>query len=380
MEAHKSFNGLGKIEDSCNMIMGLIALGAMARVIPFRQQYPNPNDPAAKKPKVVEMVPKEHQSVAPIGFYIFQVEAAGKSSSVQIKLILAVGLIFFFLLFRVWPDWLKQAMWYVSWYTLCFLIGMAIVRAIVWFAIFHIGIDFWIFPNYFIDSDNILDSFWPLLSCEKREDMFDFRMLIVRIVSAIAISYGVQEFLKDPENLDSLTSGGQEIWDEMYDWGHHKFMGTVDPNQQIEVKKSARQIYAEAFMEDENPMFRTNTHFANVADDDSVREAQAKWEEEQKMTAEERARRKFEESLEEEDDAPNAAAAAAAKEQESSGDAASTDADSEDLLDKLTGNTDEGDDDEAQEETKAKEPEAAKATKTQESTTASDDKKGTAKQ
>jgi|Transcript_44072 hypothetical protein len=100
-------------------------------------------------------------------------------------------------------------------------------------------------------------------------------------------------------------------------------------------------------MEDENPMFRTNTHFANVADDDSVREAQAKWEEEQKMTAEERARRKFEESLEEEDDAPNAAAAAAAKEQESSGDAASTDADSEDLLDKLTGNTDEGDDDEA---------------------------------
>lgn len=60
METHKGFNGLKKVEDSCNLLMGMIALGAMARVIPFRQQYPNPNDPAAKKPKVVEMVPKQH--------------------------------------------------------------------------------------------------------------------------------------------------------------------------------------------------------------------------------------------------------------------------------------------------------------------------------
>jgi len=51
------------------------------------------------------------------------------------------------------------------------------------------------------------------------------------------------------------------MWDEVYAWGNSKFMGTVDPNQQVEVKKNARQIFAEAFMDDENPMFRTNTHF-----------------------------------------------------------------------------------------------------------------------
>lgn len=54
----------------------------------------------------------------------------------------------------------------------------------------------------------------------------------------------------------------------MHDWGQNKFMGTIDPNQQIEVKKSARQIYAEAFMDDENPMYRTNTHFADFDDED----------------------------------------------------------------------------------------------------------------
>ena len=37
METHKTFNHLETIEDSCNLVMGLIALGAMVRVIPFRQ-------------------------------------------------------------------------------------------------------------------------------------------------------------------------------------------------------------------------------------------------------------------------------------------------------------------------------------------------------
>ena len=91
----------------------------------------------------------------------------------QLKLVFAAGLVLFFLLFRVWPDWLKQGVWYISWYTLVFLIATVIIRAILWFAFFHIGIDFWIFPNYFIGSDNICDTFWPLASYEKREDIFD---------------------------------------------------------------------------------------------------------------------------------------------------------------------------------------------------------------
>ena len=151
--------------------------------------YTDPNDPAAKKPRITELIPQEHSRPDATGFYVFQVEES--KTKTQLWLFAVVGLMFFFLLFRVWPDWLKQGVWYLSWYTLCFLVITAVVRAIVWFAIFHIGLDFWIFPNYFIDSDNILDSFWPLLSLDKREDMFDVRMLLVRIASAYAIYYGV---------------------------------------------------------------------------------------------------------------------------------------------------------------------------------------------
>ena len=55
-------------------------------------------------------------------------------------------------------------------------------------------------------------------------------------------------------------------------------------------------------MDDENPMFRTNTHFADFADEDAVREAQEKFEADQKMTAEERARKAFEDSLEDDEE------------------------------------------------------------------------------
>lgn len=52
-------------------------------------------------------------------------------------------------------------------------------------------------------------------------------------------------------------------------------------------------------MDDENPMFRTNTQFADFADDDALRE---KYEEEMKLSDEERARRAFEDSLEDDDE------------------------------------------------------------------------------
>lgn len=105
-------------------------------------------------------------------------------------LVFVVFIAFFFLLFKVWPEWLRVGVYYVSWYLLVFLLGTAVVRAIVWFVIFHLGLDFWIFPNYFIDSDNILDSFRPLLDISIREDWKDPRMILVRVLSAAAIVYG----------------------------------------------------------------------------------------------------------------------------------------------------------------------------------------------
>lgn len=43
------------------------------------------------------------------------------------------------------------------------------------------------------------------------------------------------------------------------------------------MKKSARQIYAEAFMDDERDAFRTSTQFNEYADEDAVKDAHDEW-------------------------------------------------------------------------------------------------------
>jgi hypothetical protein len=49
--------------------------------------------------------------------------------------------------------------------------------------------------------------------------MFDLRMLLLRVASIVAISYGVTEFMKAPENYDNLVSGSSEILSEVFEWG-----------------------------------------------------------------------------------------------------------------------------------------------------------------
>ena len=58
-----------------------------------------------------------------------------------------------------------------------------------------------------------------------RADKFDPMMTCVRVVSAFMIFHSASEFMKDPKNLDELLEGGAEIMNDMYEWGHDRFMG-----------------------------------------------------------------------------------------------------------------------------------------------------------
>jgi len=138
-----------------------------------------------KTPKYIvqEMKPKMQEK----GIYmIHEKEDKGKQSfwlAVVVIIILAL------MCFRLWPLWLKKAIWYMSFYLLVFLIVTAILRLILWGFLYHFGLEFWLFPNYFIDSNDPRDSFWPLHSFEVRDDMWDFRSILFRIISASLICY-----------------------------------------------------------------------------------------------------------------------------------------------------------------------------------------------
>jgi hypothetical protein len=198
-------HGLKTLDDSVRLCLVMMHAGKFIRVCPHKMIYTDPNSKDAKNPKTVQTSPE--QVMGALGMYMFINQDT--SWRQYLTLFFVVGLAFFFLLFKVWPEWLRIGVYHLSWYLLVALIGTAIVRAIVWFIVFHIGVDFWIFPNYFIDSvsaiimpnllqDNIMDSFRPVLDVERREDMFDIRMTLLRVASAAAIFYAGTEFLKDP--------------------------------------------------------------------------------------------------------------------------------------------------------------------------------------
>ena len=91
--------------------------------------------------------------------------------------------------FRLWPLWLKKAIWYMSFYLLVFLFVSAIARVIMWAVLYHVGLEFWLFPNFFIDSNDPRDSFLPLWSFEIRADMMDFKTNVLRLMSGALIIY-----------------------------------------------------------------------------------------------------------------------------------------------------------------------------------------------
>lgn len=86
---------------------------------------------------------------------------------------------------------------------------------------------------------------------EISEDAFSAKMWGVRIVSCLAMANGVAEFFREPESIESFLSGSSEAWNDVFEWGQNKFLGIPDNTTQLQTTKSARQIHAEAFMEDE---------------------------------------------------------------------------------------------------------------------------------
>ncbi len=176
----------------------------------------------------------------------------------KLALFLLIGFIIAiaFMLFNLWPMWLKIGIWYVSFYLLIFLMGFILLRLIVWLFLFHFGVDFWILPNFFIDSNDLMDSFRPLLSFERRQD--DMKMILMRVGSAIALIFFVIQLAKEPDNLDSLRSFADDSMTDLFNWGNDKFVlgrqiADHSGNSTVKRKKTPQEIFMEAILDEEEP-------------------------------------------------------------------------------------------------------------------------------
>jgi hypothetical protein len=159
------------------------------------------------------------------GLYMV-IEKEDKTTS-TIYLVLIVVAIIACMMFRLWPLWLKKAIWYVSFYLLVFLIVTAILRVILWGILYHFGMEFWLFPNYFIDSNDPRDSFWPLHSFEIREDATDIKSIIFRIASGSLIVYMGYQFCQDEKNLEDLRDLAEHGLSDLFEYGQEFMIGNA---------------------------------------------------------------------------------------------------------------------------------------------------------
>jgi len=125
-------------------------------------------------------------------------------STQTLYLVIVAVIILSLMCFRLWPMWLKKGIWYISFYLLVFLIVTAFLRLIIWGILYHFGLEFWLFSNYFIDSNDPRDSFWPLTSFEIRDDQFDPRSMIFRLFSGALIVYMSYQFCQDEKNISDV--------------------------------------------------------------------------------------------------------------------------------------------------------------------------------
>jgi len=66
--------------------------------------------------------------VGPTGFYMWVNKESGWKQFIYLGLVVFAA--FFILLFKVWPEWLRVGVWYVSWYLLVFLVSLISIKSL----------------------------------------------------------------------------------------------------------------------------------------------------------------------------------------------------------------------------------------------------------
>jgi hypothetical protein len=157
-------------------------------------------------------------------FMILEEENKGTQS---LYLVLVVLAILALMCFRLWPLWLKKGIWYISFYLLVFLVVTAILRVIIWGVLFHFGLEVWLFPNYFVDSNDPRDSFLPVWSYEVREDCSDFKSIVFRIISGSLLVYMAYQFCQDEKNMEDLRDLAENGLTDLFEYGQEFMIGNA---------------------------------------------------------------------------------------------------------------------------------------------------------
>lgn len=101
---------------------------------------------------------------------------------------------------------MQEYAWYGLVATLIVYFGTIITRWTLKILFFHLGVDLWLFPNFFMSFYLFAPkkTLWPIVSFEIRSDFFSPASLIFRVSCAAFIIYSVYEFMQDQKKIEDL--------------------------------------------------------------------------------------------------------------------------------------------------------------------------------
>lgn len=118
------------------------------------------NQESYKWPKNLEKV-LEREEKKEAKFASFRFDSAETRNWLLIKIIVGVLL---YILFPLWPYSVKYGIYIVVYYLLVVLVGVLILRLVLYLAVAISGGSFWLFPKMTDDDVDILKSFSPIYS------------------------------------------------------------------------------------------------------------------------------------------------------------------------------------------------------------------------
>lgn len=98
----------------------------------------------------------------------------------QVRLAALVLGVFIFLLYRVWPMWMRTGIWWVSVTFLIVFFGFIVLRHSLFSVLWVFGVELWLIPGFWEDI------YWPLYSL----DFSPTKDVYLRIVFAVILIFG----------------------------------------------------------------------------------------------------------------------------------------------------------------------------------------------
>jgi len=173
-------------------------------------------------------------SFDPSFFYILNINRS--KSKIYLYLFLIILAILLYVLMPVWPYKMKVAVWWTSYVLLLFIIGLYIVRLVIYIFFYTFGFDVWLFPDMDDPKLGFIDSFRRVMSFERRKDQWYF--IVIRIILAIITGYIAFCIYKNPKLIDDGQKLVVEIIKDLYHYGEDKFVNNNSTAVKLKNKKN----------------------------------------------------------------------------------------------------------------------------------------------